>query len=74
MRTAADEAGARTVETDITYVARDSKINRRFVAPGVECNTGRYETHRVPSATVAKSAITSAWMCMASCWRTVAVQ
>jgi hypothetical protein len=38
----------RSVEAAITYVAPDSRINRRFVAPGVECNTGRYETHRVP--------------------------
>ena len=48
MRSTADDPGVRTVEAEITYVAPDSRINRRFVAPGVECNTGRYETHRVP--------------------------
>ncbi len=43
----ATEPAARTVEATINYVAHDSFINRRFVAPGVERNTGRYETHRV---------------------------
>jgi hypothetical protein len=37
----------RTVEAAINYVAPGSFINRRFVAPGVEHNTGRYEAHRV---------------------------
>ena len=41
------ETSARGVEAAINYVARGSFINRRFVAPGVEHNTGRYETHRV---------------------------
>jgi hypothetical protein len=41
------EDGARCVETEITYVAPGSFINRRFVAPGVEHNTGKYEAHRV---------------------------
>jgi hypothetical protein len=41
------ESSARGVEAAINYVARGSFINRRFVAPGVEHNTGRYETHRV---------------------------
>ena len=44
----ASEPVTRTVEATINYVARDSFINRRFVAPGVERNTGRYEAHRVP--------------------------
>lgn len=44
----ATEPAARTVEATINYVARGSCINRRFVAPGVERNTGRYEAHRVP--------------------------
>jgi len=35
------------VEATISYVAPGSLINRRFVAPGVERNTGKYETHRV---------------------------
>jgi hypothetical protein len=41
------EAEARAVEAAISYVAPGSFINRRFVAPGIEHNTGRYETHRV---------------------------
>ncbi|MBV8805990.1 MAG: hypothetical protein JO042_13110 [Sinobacteraceae bacterium] len=41
------EPRIRVVETEITYACADSRINRRFVAPGVEHNTGRYETHRV---------------------------
>ncbi len=48
MENTTDERDVRTVEAAITYVAPGSLINRRFVAPGVECNTGRYETHRVP--------------------------
>jgi hypothetical protein len=42
-----DEGDARAVQAAISYVAADSRINRRFVAPGVERNTGRYETHPV---------------------------
>lgn len=41
------ENSARCVEAEIAYVAPGSFINRRFVAPGVEHNTGRYEAHRV---------------------------
>jgi hypothetical protein len=41
------EASVRTVDAAITYVADGSFVNRRFVAPGVEHNTGRYETHPV---------------------------
>jgi hypothetical protein len=41
------EDAARSVEAQITYVASGSFINRRFVAPGVEYNTGRYEAHAV---------------------------
>ncbi len=48
MRGSTDESSVRTVEAEISYVAPGSLINRRFVAPGVERNTGRYETHRVP--------------------------
>ena len=43
----ASEPEARTVEATITYVAQGSFINRRFVAPGVEHNTGHYEAHQV---------------------------
>jgi len=45
--TASVEDGVRAVETTINYVAPGSFINRRFVAPGIERNTGRYEAHRV---------------------------
>jgi hypothetical protein len=48
MQSAAVESEVRIVEAEISYVASGSRINRRFVAPGVERNTGRYETHRVP--------------------------
>jgi hypothetical protein len=41
------EETARWVEAPIAYVAEGSFVNRRFVAPGVEHNTGRYEAHRV---------------------------
>ena len=41
------EDSVRSVETQITYVAPGSFVNRRFVAPGVEHNTGRYEPHVV---------------------------
>ncbi len=41
------EDSVRSVEADIVYVAPGSFINRRFVAPGVEHNTGRYEAHAV---------------------------
>jgi len=37
----------RSVEADISFLAPGSFINRRFVAPGAEVNTGRYEAHRV---------------------------
>jgi hypothetical protein len=37
----------RTVEAAINYVAPGSFINRRFVAPGVERNTGQYDAHTV---------------------------
>ena len=42
-----DKHEVRSVQAAISYVAPDSRINRRFVAPGVERNTGRYETHAV---------------------------
>ena len=47
MRAAANDFDVRTVEAGISYVTPDSRVNRRFVAPGVECNTGRYQAHRV---------------------------
>ena len=41
------ELGVRAITTSISFVAPGSFINRRFVAPGVEHNTGRYESHAV---------------------------
>ncbi|HXA92069.1 MAG TPA: CmcJ/NvfI family oxidoreductase [Steroidobacteraceae bacterium] len=35
------------VEAELHYLARSSRINRRYVAPGAESNTGLYEPHRV---------------------------
>jgi hypothetical protein len=37
----------RSVKTEITYLAPGSHVNRRFVAPGREVNTGTYEQHGV---------------------------
>jgi hypothetical protein len=47
MDSTATDPPVRTVEAAINYLAPGSFINRRFVAPGVEHNTGRYEAHRV---------------------------
>ena len=41
------DAAVRTVEAEITYLAPGSFVNRRFVAPGREVNTGRYQPYRV---------------------------
>ena len=41
------EDHARSVEARVTYLAPGSFINRRYVAPGAEVNTGQYETHSV---------------------------
>jgi len=35
------------VEATLNFVAPDSTLNRRFVFPGDEVNTGRFEPHRV---------------------------
>jgi hypothetical protein len=40
-------ARAGSVLAEINYLAPGSHINRRYVAPGAELNTGRYEPHRV---------------------------
>lgn len=37
----------RQVDTRMSFVAPGSFVNRRFVAPGEEVNTGRYEMHAV---------------------------
>ena len=44
---AALDSAVRSVEADITYLAPGSFVNRRFVAPGREVNTGRYQPYRV---------------------------
>ena len=41
------EAPVRTVEAEINYLTADSHINRRWVAPGMEVNTGTFEPHLV---------------------------
>ena len=68
-----DESDARAVEAAISYVTRDSLINRRFVAPGAERNTGRYQTHPVAIHDGRAIRITSAWMFMVSPWRNAPV-
>lgn len=51
------ESTVAAVEAEINYLALRSFTIRRFVAPGIERNTGRYEAHRViqPSDTAAAS-------------------
>lgn len=41
------EESARTADAHISYLSDGSFVNRRFVAPGAEVNTGSYETHAV---------------------------
>jgi hypothetical protein len=48
MKLQTDEPDVRTVQASIRYVLPGSFVNRRFVAPGIEHNTGHYETYRVP--------------------------
>jgi len=40
-------SGVRTIEAQINYLLPGSIVNRRFVAPGEEVNTGTYEPYRV---------------------------
>ena len=42
-----NEINAPGIQTEITYLAPGSFINRRFVAPGREVNTGEYAPHAV---------------------------
>jgi hypothetical protein len=42
------EGDVRTVQAPIRYLSEGSFVNRRFVAAGVECNTGSYEDHVMP--------------------------
>jgi len=47
METVRENPSVRTVNTHINYLAPGCEINRRFVAAGVEVNTGRYEPYAV---------------------------
>ena len=38
---------AEGVEATVDYLVPGSRINRRYVAPGAELNTGRYAPHTV---------------------------
>ena len=38
---------AQSVKATIDYLIASSRINRRYVAPGAELNTGRYAPHTV---------------------------
>jgi hypothetical protein len=41
------EVPAGGVEAEILYLAPNSTLNRRYVAPGIDVNTGQFEPHRV---------------------------
>jgi len=41
------ESSVRTVDTEVTYLAPGSFVNRRFVCAGVEANTGEYRSYPV---------------------------
>lgn len=43
----AEEDGTRSVDAEIAYLVSDPGVNRRFVAAGVEINTGRYQPFAV---------------------------
>lgn len=47
MATAAKSPATAAIDTTIDYVTPDSKINRRFWAPGAEYNTGTYASYPV---------------------------
>jgi len=44
MRVMTENQSRATVRAELNYLAPDSRVNRRFVAPGSELNTGRYES------------------------------
>jgi hypothetical protein len=46
--TVSAEENVRTVHAPIMYLAENSRVNRRFVAAGIERSTGTYEPHVVP--------------------------
>ena len=35
------------VDSEMLFIKRDSKVNRRYITPGKEVNTGKYELHKV---------------------------
>jgi len=35
------------VDSDMLFIRRDSRINRRYITPGLEVNTGKYERQKV---------------------------
>jgi hypothetical protein len=35
------------VESSMQFIKADSKENRRYITPGLEINTGKYETRQV---------------------------
>src|ERR1700728_2134152 len=41
------EVPADAVEAEILYLSPNSTLNRRYVAPGIDVNTGQFEPHRV---------------------------
>src|SRR5271168_3073310 len=41
------EVPADAVEAEILYLSPTSTLNRRYVAPGIDVNTGQFEPHRV---------------------------
>jgi hypothetical protein len=45
--TALKDTAAASVEAEILYLAPTSTLNRRYVAPGIDVNTGQFEPHRV---------------------------
>ena len=47
MSTIQSQLATAGVEAELLYLAPDSTLNRRFVAPGVDVNTGHFEPHRV---------------------------
>ncbi|HUA17626.1 MAG TPA: CmcJ/NvfI family oxidoreductase [Bryobacteraceae bacterium] len=47
MNATSTEQPSDAVEAELLYLAPDSTLNRRFVAPGIDVNTGRFEPHRV---------------------------
>ena len=47
MNSTAGDPLLRSVDAKLTYVSHSSKLNRRWVSPGLDINTGTYEPHSV---------------------------